>query len=260
MELKTIATPHVPVRYFEGGSGPALVFLHGAGGLLPQDPFLAALAGKYRVFAPLLPGFADSEDCGELRDMLDFTLHSWDVIEALGLKDPILVGHSMGGMIAAEMAAVAPNDVTRLALLAPAGLWIDDVPIPDIFSMLPFELAAFLFYDEKRGAQLMGAGGAMNFGDPEWLRMFLVRNARQLGTAGKILFPIPDRGLNGRLYRIKAKTVIAWGENDKLIPPAYAERFRDGIAGADLVMIGEAGHIVPFEQTAQVAAALDRIA
>jgi pimeloyl-ACP methyl ester carboxylesterase len=260
MELKTIATPHVPVRYFEGGSGPALVFLHGAGGLVAEDPFLNALAKKYHVYAPLLPGYGDSEECGELRDMLDFTLHTWDVVDALGLKDPVLVGHSMGGMIAAEMAAVAPRDVSRLALISPAGLWLDAFPIPDFFSMLPFQLAAVLFYDEKLGAQLMGAGGGANFGDPEWLKNFLVRNARQLGTAGKILFPIPDRGLSGRLYRIKAKTVIVWGENDKLIPVAYAERFRAGIAGAKLVVIREAAHMVPLEQTAQVLAALDRVA
>ena len=81
--------------------------------------FSNKLAEKYHVYAPLLPGYGDSEECGELRDMLDFTLHTWDVVEALGLKDPILVGHSMGGMIAAEMAAVAPHDVSRLALIAP---------------------------------------------------------------------------------------------------------------------------------------------
>ncbi|HEX4113952.1 MAG TPA: alpha/beta hydrolase [Stellaceae bacterium] len=258
MDLKTIATPHVPVRYFEGGTGPALVFLHGAGGLLPEDPFLNALARKYHVHAPLLPGYGDSEECGELRDMLDFTLHSWDVVDALGLRDPILVGHSMGGMIAAEMAAVAPRDVSRLGLIAPAGLWLDAVPIPDFFSMLPFQLASILFFDEKIGAQLMGAGGG-NFADPEWLKNFLVRNARQLGTAGKILFPIPDRGLAQRLYRIKAKTVIVWGESDKLIPLAYAEKFRAGIRGAELVVIREAAHMVPLEQTAQVVAALERL-
>ncbi|MGH6980371.1 MAG: alpha/beta fold hydrolase [Stellaceae bacterium] len=258
MELKTIATPHVPVRYFEGGEGQPLVFLHGAGGLVAEDPFLNALARKYHVYAPLLPGYGDSEECPELRDMLDFTLHSWDTVAALGLKDPILVGHSMGGMIAAEMAAVAPHDVTRLGLIAPAGLWLDASPIPDFFSMLPFQLAAVLFYDEKIGAQLMGAGGG-NFADPEWLKTFLVRNARQLGTAGKILFPIPERGLAGRLYRIKAKTVIVWGEGDKLIPFAYAEHFKKGIAGAELVTIREAAHMVPLEQTAQVMAALAKL-
>jgi pimeloyl-ACP methyl ester carboxylesterase len=259
MELKTIATPHIPVRYFEGGSGPAMVFLHGAGGVLPEDPFLNALAKKFHVYAPLLPGYGDSEECAELRDMLDFTLHTWDVVEALGLKDPLLVGHSMGGMIAAEMAAVAPHDVSRLGLIAPAGLWLDRFPIPDFFSMLPFQLLPVLFFDEKLGAQMMGAGGA-DFGNPEWLKNFLVRNARQLGTAGKILFPIPDRGLSSRLYRIKARTVIVWGESDKLIPLVYAERFHAGIAGAQLVVIREAAHMVPLEQTAQVIAALDRIA
>ncbi len=258
METKTIATPHVPVRYFEGGDGRPLVFFHGAGGLLAEDPFLNALTRKYHVYAPLLPGYGDSEECAELRDMLDFTLHSWDVVAALGLEDPILIGHSMGGMIAAEMAAVAPRDVSRLGLIAPAGLWLDAFPIPDFFSMLPFQLASVLFYDEKIGAQLMGVGSG-NFGDPEWLKSFLVRNARQLGTAGKILFPIPERGLSGRLYRITARTVIVWGENDKLIPLAYAEKFRAGIKGAELVTVREAAHMVPLEQTAQVMAALERL-
>src|SRR4029450_11636168 len=115
MELKTVATQHVPVRYFEGGSGPDLVFLAAAGGVTAEGPFLVALAKIHHVYAPLIPGYGDSEACPEIRDMLDFTLHTWDVVAALGLKDPILVGHSMGGMMAAEMAALQPNDVTRLA-------------------------------------------------------------------------------------------------------------------------------------------------
>ena len=92
MELKTVATPHVPVRYIEGGEGEPLIFLHGAGGVMPVDPLLAKLGEKFHVYAPLLPGYGDSEECPSLRDMLDFTLHTWDVVEALGLKDPILVG------------------------------------------------------------------------------------------------------------------------------------------------------------------------
>ena len=99
MELKTVDTHHVPVRYFEGGSGQPLVFLHGAGGAVAEDPFLAKLAERFHVFAPLLPGYGDSEECPTLRDMLDFTLHGWDVVAALGLKDPILVGHSFGGLV-----------------------------------------------------------------------------------------------------------------------------------------------------------------
>jgi pimeloyl-ACP methyl ester carboxylesterase len=257
MELKTIAAPRVPVRYYEDGSGTPLVFLHGAGGIMPNDPFLAALAKKYHVYAPLLPGYGDSEECPEIRDMLDFTLHSWDVVDALGLKNPVLAGHSMGGMIAAEMAAIAPHDISRLALICPAGLWLDDHPIPDLFSTLPFEFPQLLFHNVEQGTALLTAGMAVD--DPEWLKGFLVTNARQLGMAGRILFPIPDRGLAGRLYRIKAKTVLIWGDGDRLIVPAYAHAFRKGIAGSELVVIPEAGHMVTMEKTEQVVQAIARL-
>lgn len=257
METKTVKTQHAPVRYFEGGKGAPLVYLHGAGGVTAEDPLLNKLAESHHVFAPLLPGYGDSEECGEIRDMLDFTLHTADVVEALGLKDPILVGHSMGGMIAAEMAAIAPNDFSRLGLICPAGLWLDDHPIPDLFAMLPYEMPQYLFHDVEAGTKLMTAGVALD--DPEWLKGFLVQNARQMGMAGKILFPIPERGLSQRLYRIKAKTVLVWGDSDRLIPPAYAHAWKKAIRGAELVSIPEASHMVTLEKTVQVAAALARL-
>lgn len=257
MELKTIQTPHVPVGYLEGGAGPDLVFLHGAGGVTAEDPFLAELAKTHRVYAPLVPGYGDSEECAEIRDMLDFTLHGWDVVEALGLKDPILVGHSMGGMIAAEMAAIAPNDVSRLALIAPAGLWDDDHPVADLFSTMPYEMPDLLFHDAAAGAAMMTAG--RNVEDPGFLQQYLVANARQLGMAGRLLFPIPERGLAQRLYRIRARTVVVWGDSDRLIPPTYAHAFKKGIAGAELVSIPEAGHLVTLEKPQAVAAAVSRL-
>lgn len=257
MELKTVQTHHVPVRYIEGGSGQPLVFLHGAGGVTTEDPFLARLAERYHVHAPLLPGYGDSAECANLRDMLDVTLHSWDVVAALGLKDPILVGHSMGGMIAAEMAALAPNDVSRLALICPVGLWLDDHPIPDIFSTLPFEMPALLFHDVAAGSALMTAGLALD--DPGFLQTYLVTNARQLGMAGKILFPIPERGLAQRLYRIRARTLLIWGDSDRLIPPVYAQGFKHAIAGAQLVSVPEAGHMIHWEKSAACVEAIARL-
>jgi pimeloyl-ACP methyl ester carboxylesterase len=125
------------IRVLEAGDGQALVFLHGASGVAEDSPFLAALARRWHVFAPLLPGYGDSEGSESLRDMLDITLHTFDVIDALGLERPILVGHSMGGMIAAEMAAIAPREIERLILIAPAGLWLDDHPVADVFSKMP---------------------------------------------------------------------------------------------------------------------------
>jgi pimeloyl-ACP methyl ester carboxylesterase len=242
------------IRVYEGGSGPQLLFLHGAGGLLANDPFLARLEQYYRVSAPLLPGFDDSDSSAQLRTMLDFTLFGFDVWEALGLENPIVVGHSLGGMIAAEMAALANQTVKQLVLIGSAGLWLDEHPIPDLFAKLPFQLPELLFHDPAKHAGLLSAGG--DFNDPEFLTDFLVGNARRMGTASKILFPIPDRGLSERLYRIRARTQVVWGASDKLIEPIYAERFVAGIRNARLSLIPDAGHMVPYEQTNAVVAAI----
>ena len=233
-------------RVLEGGSGAPLVFLHGAGGLLAENPFLDRLAQRYRVLAPEWPGYGESTGEELLEDMLDFTLHGWDLVEALDLGRPHLVGHSMGGMIAAEMACVAPREVGKLVLAAPAGLWLDAHPIPDIFALLPFQLTELLFDDPKQGQALL-TGGA-DLADMEALRDFYLASQRRLAVAGKILFPIPNRRLSKRLYRLTADTLLVWGAADRLIVPAYAAQWQALIPGARIEMIAGAGHMVPYEQ------------
>ena len=255
MNTRTIDTARgLRVAVHEAGRGAPLVFLHGAGGLLADNPFLDELAARYHVLAPEWPGYGESGGEEQLEDMLDFALHGWDVVAALGLERPHLVGHSMGGMIAAEMAALAPNEIERLCLVASAGLWLDQHPLPDLFALLPQELPGYLFHDVERGSKLMAPGGDIN--DVKFLAEFMVMNARRLGMAGKMLFPIPDRGLSDRLYRIKARTLIVWGEIDKLIPLPYAEAFRSAIADARVVTIPEAGHLVGHEKPEAVLRAL----
>ena len=95
--------------------------------------------------------------------------------------------------------------------------------------------------------------------DPAFLIPFLVRNARQLGMAGKLLFPIPERGLKDRIHRIKARTVLVWGDSDRMVPAPYAQAFKAAINGAELVSVPEAGHMVIVEQTAAVMAAIGRL-
>lgn len=242
------------VRVIEAGSGAPLVFLHGAGGLLPENPFLDALARRYHVYAPEWPGYGESTGEELLHDMLDFTLHGWDVVEALGLRRPHLVGHSMGGMIAAEMACVAPTDVAKLVLVNAAGLWIPEHPIPDLFALLPFEFAQLLFHDPVAGAALLTGG--FDFSNLDAMREFYIMNAKQMGVAGKILFPIPNRGIARRLYRLSADTAVLWGQSDKLIPPVYARKWTEHIAHARLVVIDNAGHMLPYEQPAAFVAAV----
>jgi pimeloyl-ACP methyl ester carboxylesterase len=222
------------------------VVLHGAGGLLRDNPFLDRLAERYHVFAPEWPGYGESTGDELLEDMLDFALHGWDLVDALGLHQPHLLGHSMGGMIAAEMACLAPRDAGKLVLVAPAGLWLDEHPIPDVFALLPYQLAEVLFADPAAGQQLLTGGADLS--DMEALKEFYLANQRRLTMAGKILFPIPNRRLSKRLYRLTAETLLVWGSADRLIVPAYAARWRELIPGARVVTLESGGHMLPYEQ------------
>lgn len=244
------------VRVFEAGGGAPLVFMHGAGGLFPQNPFLDKLAERYHVFAPELPAYGESTGEELLEDMQDFALHGWDVISALGLSKPHLMGHSMGGMIAAEMACLAPNDLSKLILVSSAGLWINEQPIPDLFSFLPHEFAKYLFHDRAQGEAMLTGG--LDLKNPAALKEFYIGNSKRLSMAGKILFPIPNRRLSKRLYRLTAPTLVVWGKSDTLIPPVYADRFKALIPQAEVVQIAEAGHMVPYEQAKAFVAAVTR--
>ncbi len=241
------------------------MFFHGFSGLFDSEPLLEALAAEGPVFAPILPGYGpEAADSGEtvLDDMLDLTLHGWDLVEAIGAQigwepgSPVhLMGHDMGAMIAAEMAAVSPSNVAELTLISPLGLWDDKAPIRDIFALLPFEFPALLFADAELGTRLLSGG--LDFDNPAAIEAFQVRNSRRLGFAGKLLFPIPNRRLSKRAYRIAAPTTVIWGENDALTPPKpYAARWEAAIAGCRTVVISDAGHCVHLERPTECAAAL----
>jgi pimeloyl-ACP methyl ester carboxylesterase len=242
------------VLVFGDDGAPPVVAFHGVGGHLAGEPTLAALGERFQVFAPVWPGFGP--DGGEelLEDMLDFALHGADVVAALGVERPHLYGHSFGGMIAAEMVALAPDAYGSVALVAPAGVWIDEHPIPDIYAMLPYEFPGVLFHDPVANAALLTGG--VDFEDQEALKRFLIANSRRLGTAGKVLFPIPNRRLSKRLYRVTNPVTLVWGESDALIPPLYAERWQQLVPQATVVTVPAAGHMAPYEQPAAVAAAV----
>ena len=157
-------------------------------------------------------------------------------------------------MIAAEMAAIAPESYGNVGLVAPAGLWLDDHPMPDIYAMLPFEFPDLLFHDPVANAAVLTGG--IDFQDPAAMTAFLIANSRRLGTAGKILFPIPNRRLSKRLYRVTNPVSLVWGESDRLMPPVYADAWRASVPQASLTMVPEAGHMAPYEQPEAVAAAL----
>jgi pimeloyl-ACP methyl ester carboxylesterase len=248
------------VEVLEAGEGAPLVFLHGAGGVPAWEGVLPLLAGEYHVYAPLLPGFGQSTGLDYLEDQFDLFLHCFDVIEALGIERPYLVGESMGGWIAAEMAALRPRDVGRLALAAPIGLWRDESPVEDLFGHLVPEMVPLLFHDPAGpGAQRMLALAAL-YSDKddrsEEQIEALIALARGFRTAAKFLFPIPEHGLERRLWRITAPTLVLWGEGDRFIAPSYADIFAHAIGGACLRTIADAGHLIGLERPEPYAAAV----
>ncbi len=255
--IRTARGAECAVRSFGDPADPPVLYLHWAPGPLGDDEFLGHLAAAgYRVCAPEHPGYGTSTGEELLEDMLDFALHGWDVADALGFDEVVLVGHSMGGMIAAEMTALCPGRTTALVLVAPNGLWNDDRPVLDLFSLLPFQFAEVLFADQAAGAALLTGG--VDFDDMDALAEFFIGNARRLGTAGKILFPIPNRRVAKRLYRVTSPTLIAWGDADRYIDPSYAEEWAALIAGASVERLPGAGHMVPFERPGELASAVQR--
>jgi pimeloyl-ACP methyl ester carboxylesterase len=227
------------------GSGEPLLFIHGAGGLNPVEPFLEELGKSFKVYAPQFPGYAESTGNEHIDDVTDAVLFFHELMDELKIPTANIVGHSMGGMISAEIAALDNSRAKKLVLVAPAGFWLEEHPIPDLFAAKLDEIAPMMFHDPK--SPMAQAFGAIPT-DFKALEAMYVERVKRFSTASKFLWPIPDRGLKKRAYRIKAPTLVLWGASDKLIPPVYAKEFTKRIAGAKEQQIKEAGHMLPYEQ------------
>jgi len=111
------------------GSGEPLLYLHGAGGLTGADPFLDQLGAGFKVFAPHFPGYGESTGGEFIDDVVDAGLFYHALMDELGISTAYVVGHSMGGMLAAELAALDVHRAKKLVLVAPAGFWLDEHPL-----------------------------------------------------------------------------------------------------------------------------------
>lgn len=228
----------------EGGAGDPVLFLHGVGGL-KWDAFLEGLARRYHVIAPSHPGFGASTGNDELLDLHDLIYYYLDFLDALDLRGLPLIGHCLGGLIAAELAAVQPDRFSRLVLIGSLGLWNPAYPVLDFFTVTPTELSAALYHD----ATLPAAQAAARMpAEGEALIEFMLDRTKSLATAAKYLWPIPNRGLNKRIHRISAPTLLIWGESDGLCPPQYGRDFQVQIPGSRLEILKAARHLPQVEQ------------
>ncbi|MGH7419246.1 MAG: alpha/beta hydrolase, partial [Candidatus Rokuibacteriota bacterium] len=199
----------VRMRVLSKGHGPALVFFHGPWGLT-WDPFLDELARSFTVHAPEHPGTTPDapDDVYHLDGLWDLVLCYDELLEALGVADAALVGHSFGGMVACELAAAYPARARRLALIAPLGFWRDADPVVNWMLLDPAEMRRRMFQapDGPAAARVFGASD-----DPDGGTAARIRLAWAMGTTGKFIWPIPDKGLKKRIHRVKAPALLVWG-------------------------------------------------
>ncbi len=244
----------------EGGSGAPLLYLHGIGGL-QWDDHLERLATNHRVVAPRHPGFGGSTGNDELADIQDLIYYYLDLLDALELSGLPVVGHSLGGMIAAELAAVQPERFTKVVLISPFGLWNGEHPGLDIFGSTPDEFAASLYHDAESEAAKAAAGPppsadteeAVGEAENEAFVEFMLERAKAMSTTAKYLWPIPNKGLNKRIHRVRQPVLLVWGESDGITPPELAADYTKLLADARVEHVAEAGHMAPAEQPERVA-------
>ncbi|WP_042351351.1 alpha/beta fold hydrolase [Bacillus massiliigorillae] len=230
------------------GQGEPVVFLHNIEGL-KWNQFLDELSNHYQVYAPHLPGTGASTGLETIRDLWDLILCYYDLFDELGLESAHVIGHSLGGMIAAELAATDQSRVKQLVAIAPTGLFMEEHPIPDMFAMLPEELIRLVVLNQDSPAAQMMRYVPEDI--DERTELMIQRISNQVAAA-KFLWPIPDKGLKSRIHRIKAQTLLIWGKQDGLIPVVYGEEFRSRIANSELKVIENASHLVDVEQTEEV--------
>src|SRR5579863_2390397 len=247
-EVVSVWDGRLDVHVKIAGSGPPLFYAHSAGG--PRwVPFLDWLAESHTVYAPDLPGTTPGKPrmIDNVETFADLVLAYEELVRALGIEGAAAIGESFGGMLVSDMAATFTSVFSKLVLISPAGLWLDQHPprVVELMAARPERAPGYLFHDPESEA-------AQNFlrlpDDPDLIPAIIASLVWAQGCASKFLWPIPDQGLAKRLHRVTVPTLIVFGRQDRVIPAEYGAEFARLIAGSRLEVIEECGHIPSVER------------
>ena len=245
------------IHELRGGAGRPLLYLHSALGEAMPMPYLLELAERYELHVPAHPGFLTSEGIDEIRDVEDMVYHYLAYLDVKGWDSVDVVGLSLGGWIAAEIAARYPERVSRLGLVSSVGIWIRERPITDIFALdsrYPDRLQKMMFYDAScDGAQLVSPPDLETMPDE-----VLANILNALAATAKIGWNplLHDPRLETLLPRVTAPTLCLWGRHDQVVPPIYGEKFARLVPNAELELIPECGHLPPLEKKEEFLSAI----
>ncbi len=235
----TITVSGATIRLFRGGNGAPLVFLHGAGGHTGWRPFMETLSREFDVIAPEHPGFGQSDDPPWLDTVADLAYFHLDLLAALGLDRVHLMGTSLGGWIAAEMAVRNTARLQSLTLVCAVGVTANGEPIPDIFRMPVEENLRRYFADPEMATRRLADLGR---GDQSIV-------AKNRATVVRLAYDprFHNPHLPKWLHRIDVPTLLVWGARDGLVPPEFGDAYHALIPGSRLVVLDGAGH-APFDE------------
>jgi pimeloyl-ACP methyl ester carboxylesterase len=233
----------IDLEVHEVGEGPPLLFLHSGQGFVPDQAFVGMLAKRYRLIAPSHPGFGASS-LPDWLDSIDDIAHIYlELMDRLDLPRAMMVGCSIGGWIAADLASKAPERVEKLVLVGPEGVKLGSplkLDIPDIFAMSEEESAKLRFHDPaKERIDLKKLS-------EEQLRII----ARNNETLALLVWEpyMHNPKLKHRLHRLDMPVLFMRGESDGLISADYLAKYAKLVPHARIETIAAAGHLPQVEQ------------
>jgi pimeloyl-ACP methyl ester carboxylesterase len=243
LQRQVIAIAGVELEVFEAGEGPPILFLHNGGGFEPESAFVGLLSARRRLIAPSHPGFGRSSLPDWIEKPDDIAYVHLELMDRLGLAQADIVGCSIGGWIAAELATKSPERVRRLVLVAPEGVKTgppDRLDIPDIYAMPADELERISYHDPTRMAV-----------DPSQLsdeQLGILMRNRETTTLLVWEPYMHNPKLRHRLHRVTAPTLFLRGESDGLISAEYTAAYARLLPNARVTTIAAAGHAPHLEQ------------
>jgi pimeloyl-ACP methyl ester carboxylesterase len=235
----------IKMRLLKGGSGAPLFFLHGANGAGDWLPILTSLSQDYTVYYPDHPGYGESDTHPKIDSVQDLAFFYLDVMDQLGIDKAVVMGSSLGGWLAVEIALIAPEKVDKLILIDAAGIRIEDVKVPDIFVMSPQQVYNILFHS----AEKKDIYASKNINNPERETIVLRNRIATSHLAWNPYFHNPK--IVDRIHRLKMPVLVVWGAEDKFFPVGYGEKYQELISHSTLQLIKDAGHFPHIEQPEQ---------
>jgi len=246
----TISVRGCNIGLMRGGAGRPLLILHGASGAGSWLPYMADLAARHDVIVPAHPGFGASDTPDWLDTTADLASFYLDFLDQLDLTGVDLVGFSLGGWIAAELAVRNTHRLASLTLVAAAGIHVKGVEQIDPFLRTDEQRIRDFFHDPRRADDMV-----QRLLRPE-LEDINLKN--RTATARLVWQPRGyDPHLHKWLHRIDVPTLLVWGANDRMFPPDYAHAYQRLIPGSKVAIIPDCGHLPQIEQRQSFVAALE---